>query len=690
MLIQYVSFLVLLMITVSCASSSDDGAEVTVSFSFSFSQVGEVLIDEALNTPEISSQLTSPSHAILSSIAAKNKYGMSFYDFAVQSYNFNKLGFDSQDPQYWNAFINYPFREFLCQQPDQAQVIINEIVLPNHPFLSQVPFTFETAQFFNQSFPDPDVFLDKVANNIFGQQYLEILSIENPSEAQILLKALLRKAKSTSFPDPEFKYHHAFLTNAPFYCFKRINFRLPEYHNNIYSFLSHLAPEIYLEISEDANQLLAALLPSVHSALTDGTDNTYATYIKTIGAYQESLLQPIDNTYLWDPELLHGDLLEALQKLSFVEDPNFPPYLKIIEFLSSDSPIGHLFYHYIAQNYCKPSHLSTKHQPLFWRSLIFSSFSGFSSLFPQYSHQILQQLLPSLGQIQYIFVDETLQNALSSNHQFVMVSGWGHSNTVDLFLEYRTNLSADCVGLALEYASEGGHKNTIDRILQRYTEISAHYIGRALACAATGGRIYIVDFYFKRRTAISADFAGKALENAAQNGHTCIVDYLLRFTDISISYVGRALEIAVKGGHAPTVDFLLEKRTDISVDNVGWTLGTAAEGGHTLIVELLLRSRSDIAADKVGRALCYAAEGGHSTIVEILLRSRSDINADKVGSALRCAAGGGHTLIVDLLLQSRRDITVEKFDSALRCASQGEHHCIIDLLQRRLDIVFTK
>jgi hypothetical protein len=150
MLIKYFSFLVLMLITVSWASSNDDGEEI---MAVSFFQAGEALIEEALDTPEISSQFTSSSHAILSSIASKNVFAMSFYDFAVQNYDFHELGFDSEDPQYWNAFINYPFRIFSRKQPDRAQLIINKIVLPSHPFLSQVAFTFQTAELLGQLNP---------------------------------------------------------------------------------------------------------------------------------------------------------------------------------------------------------------------------------------------------------------------------------------------------------------------------------------------------------------------------------------------------------------------------------------------------------------------------------------------------------------------------------------------------------
>jgi hypothetical protein len=265
MLIKYASLFSFLLITVSCSSISDDGAEVTVPFS----QVGEALIKEALDTPEISSQFTSSSHAILSSIAFKNDYTMPFYDFAVQKYDFNYFGFDSENPQSWNAFVNCSFRDFSHQRPDQAQAIINKIVLPSHPFLSQVPFTLHTADFLDQFIPDIDVFLDKVVKDIFAQHFSQILAIEDPSEAQILLKDLIHKAKDTSFPDPEFKYHHAFLANVPFDYFKKINYCHPEHHNSINSFISQLAPILYSEIAEDSKQLademLAGLLPCPQS-----------------------------------------------------------------------------------------------------------------------------------------------------------------------------------------------------------------------------------------------------------------------------------------------------------------------------------------------------------------------------------------------------------------------------------------
>jgi hypothetical protein len=563
MLVKYFSFLVFLFITVSWASSNDDGAEVTVPFS----QVGEALIEEALITPEISSQFTSSSHAILSSIASKNELAMSFYDFAVENYDFHKLGFNSEDPQSWNAFINIPFRDFSSQQPDQAQEIINKIVLPSHPFLSQVPFKLHTADFLNQFIINIDFFLDKVAYNIFAQQLSQILALEDPSEAQILLKALLHKAKNSSFPDPEFKYHRAFLANVPFDYFKKINYCCrPGHHSNINSFISQLAPVLYYEIAEDSKQLadkiLAGLLPSIYSKLTD------TSYENTIGQYQESLLQPINNNaYLWDPHEFHDDLIEAVKALTSGRNYYLGPYLKMLEFLlSDDSHLAHLFRHYIAQNYFKPPYLFKasffrNHFErlfcLFWRSLIFSSLSDFSAIFPDHYGQILQQLLlPSLDALSLY---GNLDDHFNSKKYFNLLSGWGHISTIELLLQSRTDISADDVGQALEHVAIGGNTLIIEPFLEeRNTEISADHIGLALRNAA------IVKLLLQSNTEISAYHIGLALHNAAKGGHTLIVELLLQYCDhIHADHIGDALEEASERGHTPIVELLLQRRNDM-------------------------------------------------------------------------------------------------------------------------------
>jgi len=180
MLIQLFSFLVLVLSTITwaCTSNTQEIIDNLCSDPLRFT----ALINEALNTPEISSQLSSSSHAVLSSISSENEYTIPFYNFILENYDFHKLGFDSEDPHYWNALINYPFRDFARQHVEQAQVIINQKVLPRHPFLSQVPFTFETTKFLDQFIPDLDCFLDQVAKNIFVENFYQILALENPPD----------------------------------------------------------------------------------------------------------------------------------------------------------------------------------------------------------------------------------------------------------------------------------------------------------------------------------------------------------------------------------------------------------------------------------------------------------------------------------------------------------------------------
>jgi hypothetical protein len=681
MFIEYIPFFAFLLITVSCASTSYNGSEAAVQFS----QVGEVLIKKALDAPEISSQITSSSRAILSSIAAKNEYVLPFYDFAVQAYNFYYFGFDSEDPQSWNDFINNPFRDFARMEPDQAQEIVNKIVLPHHPFLSQVPFTFKIADFLGHFIPDIDVFLDKVAYNIFIQQFSQFLTLEDTSEAEILLKDLLYKAKNTSFPDPEFKYHHAFIANVPFEYLKRTRHRHSENLNSINSFISQLAPSLYNEIAEDSKQLadkiLAGLLPSIFITLTD------TSYENTIGKYRESLLQPNDKSYLWDPQEFHGDIFEALQALRIVENYNLPPYLKITEFLSGDSDLAHLFRHYIAQNYGKPkpSDLPSRDQPLFWRSLIFSSFADFFSICPHISHQILQQLQlsTSLDEGQPPFFYGLLGNRLHSPYHLVVAAGWGHVSTVDRLLQRCNYISADNVSRALLNAAKCGYTSTVKLLLQRRTDLSADHVSWALRSAAKGGQTSTLKLLFQRRTDFSADHVSSALQNAAKGGHAFTVDcILLTRNDIPINYIGRALVDAAQFGHTYIVDFLLQRRNDISCYHVGCALQGAAKGGHTCIVDCLLQHRDDISASCFGWAIQNAAKGGHVSIFDCLLQRRDDISDYHVGSVLRNAAESGHTIILEHLFQRRTNIPSNHVNQALQSASQAGHTAIVELIRQ--------
>jgi hypothetical protein len=426
---------------------------------------------------------------------------------------------------------------------------------------------------------DLDTYLDKVAKDIFIQQFSQILALENLSEAQILLKALFHKAKNSSFPDPEFKYHRTFLANVPFDYFKKINYCHPEHNNSINTFISQLAPVLYYEIAEDSKQLadkiLSGLLPSIYSTLTD------TSYENTIGKYQESLLQPINNNaYLWDPHEFHDDLIEANKALCVIEDPNFLPHQKMLKFLSDDSPLVHLFRHYIAQSYSKPSNLSTQHQLLFWRSLIFSSFTDFSSVFPHNSHQILQklQLLPALDEVQSLFVHGPLGDQYI---YFPLASSWGHTSTIELLLQYCADISSYVAGKALQNAAKSGHAT-------------------------------IVELLHQLRNDIFVDHAGLALQNAARYGHTFIVKFILQNrNDIYANSIGLALQDAARYGHALIVEFILESHNDIPPNYIGQTLECVAQDGNTSVVKLLLHYCADISADRAGEALKVASKSGY-------------------------------------------------------------------------------
>jgi hypothetical protein len=141
--------------------------------------------------------------------------------------------------------------------------------------------------------------------------------------------------------------------------------------------------------SSDSGEQKTATFPQDEEVLIKKA--TYAPEISS--ELSSTTFDDSKKAYLWDPQQFHVDLLEALQALSIVENLNFPPsYLKIIEFISDDSPISRNYRDYITLNYAKPPYFLPQHQSLFWRSLIFSSFTDFSSISPRESRQIIEKL----------------------------------------------------------------------------------------------------------------------------------------------------------------------------------------------------------------------------------------------------------------------------------------------------------
>jgi ankyrin repeat protein len=689
MFLKYVFILAFTLITASWASSIDGGEETAVSFS----EIAGLLIKDALDKPEIASQISSSSRAILSSISSQNECTMDFYNFAIQKYGMNEFGFDPEDPQYWNFFIASTFHDFSSDHADQTQVIINEIVLPSHPFLSQVPCTIETADFLGNKFIfDIDVYLDHIAYNIFVQNFTQILTLED-SEAQILLKALFYKVKNTSFHDPDFKYHHAFLQNVPVHYFKRTTQYHFKHHKNINSFIIRLASTLYYEI-DNADEILSGLLPSIYSELSDKS------YENVIRKYQESLLEPIDKYYLWDPQQFNSNLLSALQALRDVENSNLSPYVKILGFISTDSTLAQLYRGYIVKNYVEPSNLSAQDQPIFWRSLILSSFSAFSTVFPHNSRQIIEQLhlLPNMGDIQSISVYDILDDQFFCKAHFPLVSGWGHTITVDLFLKNIidiNNVDEDedeehLVSSAFLNAASGGHTSTIDFLL-RNNDFFVGDLGWAIENAAEGGHTSTVDFFLQLNDDIEYTYVSIALIKAVQDGHTSTVDLLLRSRDdIDSNYIFDSFDFAIENDNVDIVDLFLQHCTEFDADEAGHYLHNASVNGQTLIVDVLLQRRTDISVVDIVGALCSAATVGKTSSIDILLQRRTDIAASDLDKALEHAAKRGHTHTVDFLLQRLTDADASSAIKALRYAAEAGHFSTVDfLLQRHIDIPAT-
>ena len=148
------------------------------------------------------------------------------------------------------------------------------------------------------------------------------------------MKDLLRKVKYIHTHDQEFKWHHAFLTNVPILYYKKFDYSNYVQHAGIDDFISALAHSIYEMVAVNymiqAAELLAKIQPDIYSTLNDPS------YHRVIVAYSISSSQPIDCSYLWEPQEFCDFLNETLPDLISLDASN---YIQINKFSFERSSI---------------------------------------------------------------------------------------------------------------------------------------------------------------------------------------------------------------------------------------------------------------------------------------------------------------------------------------------------------------
>ena len=215
---------------------SDQSSKITLSLS------------EALIIPEISTEITPFVHTMMTFCASQEEECvMDFYKLALQNHDFNDSRFDKTNSACWIIFVDTQFRNFSRENSKLAEMIINKLAIPRHPFLSQVSYVFKANEFLSDIILDIDTYLDKMAFRIFTKKLYAILTFED-AEAQILLKDLLHKIKDMQSYDPGYKWHHAFLLNVPIHYFKKLDYSYFEYHVGIESYISVISQNIYKKV----------------------------------------------------------------------------------------------------------------------------------------------------------------------------------------------------------------------------------------------------------------------------------------------------------------------------------------------------------------------------------------------------------------------------------------------------------
>lgn len=197
------------------------------------------------------------------------------YKYMFEHYPFEMIWSKKNDRYFLSSLINTTFRQFSKAYPNLAQKLVEQIVVPEYPFLSTLPYRFDINVFLCSTHQSLDEFLSATTSQIFNQKCSEIFnksfdpSYDSQSEFYHILGEYER---AVPWLGGQYKYACDFLNNVNFEYVKHVALRRLGHLNYDYYFgMDHFASCVYEEVHlvapGTAEQALRSILPSVYDTI---------------------------------------------------------------------------------------------------------------------------------------------------------------------------------------------------------------------------------------------------------------------------------------------------------------------------------------------------------------------------------------------------------------------------------------
>lgn len=340
-----------------------------------------LLITEALETPRISSRLSPASLSIFRAFERDSESCRSFFNHIFIQDVCSRPIIMKQMPLFWSKLIDDRFYEFSLQDKVQAQIIIDQFVVPDHPFSNNIQTDLKVEFFLKDPSRSFDYFIQSAVEKSFTQS-LSLITLDNSQNydsSQYYFHVLLSTyQKAACWKDSACQYSCAFLMMTPF---AEIRYLLRS--GFAYAGIGQLAAVVYSNMHtkspKSTESALKKVLPSVYAKSADKT------YHQVMKAYIASGRKAISS-----------EEFRSYAKAAH-EDPKIserlpPSHVSILEAFHSSLPICQPFFYYIFQN-CLPKNMSKRNDDGFWLELIDDSFRKFAKASNSQAQEIVRQVV---------------------------------------------------------------------------------------------------------------------------------------------------------------------------------------------------------------------------------------------------------------------------------------------------------
>lgn len=263
MLLKYALVLAAAASTVAPTSVPRKKVELT-------SQIFKTLLAEALENANIYRHFSPITLAILQAFQKDLDICRGFSSYICEKYpSLRNDQLKNSSKFFWPFIAGCYFLNFSREHPDEAVEIVNQVLIPSHPFAAELKDRFD-VQNLSESFPGLPLHFSRAVEKILSEQFHEIFIQESSLEdAQAQFFTLMEKYEKSIWPENQIlKFSCAFLKKAPFESTKKKAVEMVEQQSKPWDNINNFAFAVYEQVDsespEQAQRALRDVMPEVY------------------------------------------------------------------------------------------------------------------------------------------------------------------------------------------------------------------------------------------------------------------------------------------------------------------------------------------------------------------------------------------------------------------------------------------